>query len=65
MFFAHRDMHILYSSIEAFSCNLEGMYNLVVYTKGGHRHDFGFQSREEQSKALELMKENVGKQNPQ
>ncbi|MCW3176484.1 hypothetical protein [Acinetobacter baumannii] len=61
MFFVHRDMHLLYSSIEAFACNLEGMYNIVVYTKGGHRYDFGFDGREDQRKALELLKENVGK----
>lgn len=61
MFYSHDHFYILYSSIEIFACNPQGKYNLVVYTKGGNRHEFHYQSREEQKQALELMKENVGK----
>ncbi|EHU1527879.1 TPA: hypothetical protein PVK60_000527 [Acinetobacter baumannii] len=61
MIYSHDHLYILYSSIESFACNPEGNYKLVVYTKGGQRHEFNYQSREEQKRALELMKENVGK----
>lgn len=65
MLLIHKSLHILYSSIEGFACNLEGRYNIIVYMKSGAVHDLPFKSREEQRETLDKLKENVGKQDPQ